>query len=155
MPKERKDKHFIHKPSYPGGPQALKKFISEHLTYPEEAAAAGIKGTVTVDYTINYKGNVIDTKIISGLGYGCDEEATRLVKLLKFDVPKQRARRIRFHKTINIHFRAPARKKTTRQKSGPVSKANTTVHYQISPKSTEKGSPKENGSGGYSYTIEF
>lgn len=153
MYKERKDKHFIHKPSYPGGPQALKQFIGEHLKYPEEAAGENIKGTVTVDYTIDYQGNVVDAKIISGLGYGCDEEAVRLVKLLKFDVPKQRARRIQFHKTINIHFRPPAVKKAPAKRSA--SKKEMVVQYQVIPKPAKENAPDKKSGGGYSYTVEF
>ena len=152
MHKERKDKHFIHKPVYPGGPQAMKKFISEQLVYPESAKETRVKGTVTIDYTIDYKGNVIETKIISSLGYGCDEEAERLVKLLKFDVPKQRARKIRFHKTINIHFRPPAKKKSPAKK---ISNTGQVIQYQVTTKPKAKEEPKKKDGGGYTYTVQF
>lgn len=148
MQREKKDKHFIHKPVYPGGRQAMKKFIAEQLTYPEEARAEQIKGTVTIDYTIDYKGNVIDAKVISGLGYGCDEEAVRVVKLLQFNVPKQRARRIQFHKTINIHFRPPAERKTPQE-------ARQTVQYHVTTKPKQEEGKKDKGGEGYTYTVNF
>lgn len=155
MAKEKKDKHFIHQPVYPGGPQALKKFIGEQLVYPEEAKEPRIKGTVTIDYTIDYRGNVIKIKIISSLGYGCDEEAARLVKLLKFDVPKHRAGRIRFHKTINIHFRPPVKKKVSAKPTSIATKAGQVIQYQITPKPKAKEEPKKKDSGGYTYTVQF
>jgi protein TonB len=155
MYKEKKDKHFIHKPVYPGGPQAMKKFIGEHLVYPESAKETRIKGTVTIDYTIDYKGNVIETKIISSLGYGCDEEAERLVKLLKFDVPKQRARKIRFHKTINIHFRPPAKKKTPVKRAAPDANTEQVIQYQIIPTPKTKEETTKKDDGGYTYTVQF
>ena len=107
MKKESKDKHFIKKPIYEGGPTALSLFIKNNLKYPDEAKTNKIEGTVIVKYTINYKGDVIDTKTIKGLGYGCNEEAIRLTKLLKFKIPKTRNIKIQFHKSIQIHFRLP------------------------------------------------
>ena len=115
MKKEAKDKHFIKKPIYEGGPKAMKKFIGENLRYPKEALENKIQGTVYVRYDIDRKGNVFDAKVIKGIGYGCDEEAMRLAKLLKFRVPKTRGVRVTFHKNIQIHFRLP--KKTPAPKT--------------------------------------
>lgn len=105
MKKEKKPEQFITKPIYPGGFDALKKFVSEQLVYPEEALAHKIQGTVKVAYDIDHKGKVIKTKVIKSVGYGCDEEALRIVRLLKFKVKNPRRGKIVYHKTINIHFR--------------------------------------------------
>lgn len=107
MRKEAKDKEFIKKPVYKGGPKALKKFIGENLHYPKEALEKKVEGTVYVNYDIDHKGQVTAARVIKGLGHGCDEEAVRLVKLLKFEVPKNRGVRVVFHKNIQIHFRLP------------------------------------------------
>ena len=107
MRKERKDKHFIKKPTYPGGPSAFRKFIRENLKYPKEALEQKIEGTVNLSIDIDYKGKVTDAHIISSLGYGCDEEAMRICKLLKYEVPKHRGVKVLFHKKIGIHFKLP------------------------------------------------
>ena len=107
MAKERKEKHFINKPIYEGGIAAMKQFIALNKIYPDTAQKAGIEGTVVLRYSINHKGIVTDAKVISGVGGGCDEEAIRLVKLLKFKVAKNRGVRATFHKDIKIHFRKP------------------------------------------------
>ncbi|HFA49244.1 MAG TPA: energy transducer TonB, partial [Bacteroidetes bacterium] len=112
MKKEAKNKHFIKKPIYEGGPKAMKKLIGENMRYPKEALKNKIQGTVYVKYDIDYKGKVIDAKVIKGIGHGCDEEAIRLAKLLEFSVPKNRGVRVIFHKNIQIHFRLPKKKKT-------------------------------------------
>lgn len=146
MKKKRKDRHFIKKPTYPGGPKALKIFISTHLKYPEEAREKNIKGTVTLRYTIDQHGRVVDAKIISGLGHGCDEEAIRVVKMLRFDVPKNPLR-VLFQKTIHIHFH-PQR---------PAS-VTTSIRYQITPSGIPEGTPgtkDTEGENGYTYTIEW
>lgn len=113
MQKEKKDKHFIKKPVFPGGHEALKKFIRDNMRYPKEAVKNRIEGTVSLKYTINHQGKVIEAKVIKGLGHGCDEEAIRLAKLLKFDVPKTRNLKVQFHKDLHVHFRLPKARKTS------------------------------------------
>ena len=107
MKKERKDKHFIKKPVYPGGLKLMRSFITENLRYPKKAIEHKKEGTVRLKYDIDYKGNVTEVYVLSSVGYGCDEEAIRLVKLLKFHVEKTRKMRVVFHKTIQINFRLP------------------------------------------------
>ena len=149
MKKEKKDKDFLHKPVYPGGIKAIRKFIKENLAYPAEAKEQGIAGTVHLKYTIDHRGKVIEAKVISGLGHGCDEEAIRLVKLLQFEVAKNRKRRVLFHKKIQIHFRL---QKAQKKESPPA----PTVNYTYLPqeKTTEEV-PKKNSSSGYTYTINW
>lgn len=107
MKKELKDKHFIRKPVYPGGTKAMQEFLKMNKKYPAKALELKTEGTVTIRYTIDYQGNVINTSVISGVGSGCDEEAQRIVSLLKFEVPKTRKLKVQYHKTIHIHFRLP------------------------------------------------
>ncbi len=103
--KQKKAKHFIKKPAYRGGLPAMRQFIKEHLQYPPLALEQQIEGTVYLSYLLNYKGVVLSTKVIHRLGYGCDEEAERLVNLLKFKVPVNRGVKVKFRKSIQIHFR--------------------------------------------------
>lgn len=66
-------------PEFPGGIIALQKYILEHLTYPEEAKESNIQGTVYITFTVLKSGKITDTKILKGLGYGCDEEAIKII----------------------------------------------------------------------------
>ena len=151
MAKEKKDKHFIKQPVYVGGPSALKKFISENIRYPKEAADNDIEGTVVVRYEINHKGVVTGGKIISGLGYGCNEEAKRLVKLLKFQVSKQRGIKIKYHKTIKIFFRKP--------KVPKAKKVENKISYTLTPEKKASGEaaqvPSKKPGTSYNYTINL
>ena len=155
MKKERKDHQFIKKPYYEGGITAMKDFIKTNLSYPSTALHQKVEGTVYVRYTINYKGKVIDARIIAGIGYGCDEEALRLVKLLEFIVPKNRNLKAVFHKDLQIHFRLPkAQPKSVRTPpSTPLTiQYNYTTRKQKLKKTIEK--KKESG-GSYDITIHF
>ena len=115
MKRTKKDKHFIKKPIYEGGPLALRQFITKNLRYPKEALQEKIEGTVVIRYSINYKGKVVASKIISGLGGGFDVEAKRLVHLLVFTAPRNRGIKALFHKDLQIHFKLPVEQKTTIQ----------------------------------------
>jgi len=150
MAKEKKDNHFIKKPYYEGGITAFRQFIKDNLKYPKDALKEKVKGTVLVRYDIDYTGKVTDAKVLKGIGHGCDKEAIRLVKLLKFKVPKgPRKLRVAFHKETKIHFRLP--KEKVKKPSVPVSKnsGQMTLSYTIKPKGGKAKTVKKS----YNYTI--
>lgn len=124
MKKELKDKHFLKKPEYPGGMKSMQAFLAKNKIYPSDALENKIEGTVTVRYTIDFKGNVIQTKVLAGIGFGCDEEAERIVSLLKFNVPKSRKLKVQYQKTVHIHFRLPEEKPQD----------STTISYTFQPR---------------------
>ncbi len=112
----------------------MKKFIGENLRYPAEALENKIEGTVFV--------NVVDARVMTGLGYGCDEEALRLTKMLKFKVEKPRGLRVLYHKNIQIHFRLQEVQQLTAQ-----------VQYNYVPSPKKESEPEQKYSGGYTITI--
>lgn len=130
MSREKKDKDFVHRAYYEGGSEALKKFVSENLKYPEKARNEGIQGTVKLRFEVDYKGKVHHVKVISGIGYGCDEEAIRIASLLEYKVPKTFKLKVGFQKKLNIHFRL--------KKEVKKPKITTTQYiYQVTSKNTE------------------
>lgn len=108
MAKRPKDpRQFIRAPGYEGGNEALDAFIKQNLSYPEEALKKRIEGVVKVEFDLNHKGKVVKTGTKSNLGHGCEEEAIRIVKLLRYSTLKHHGVKVTFHKTINIVFRLP------------------------------------------------
>ena len=94
----------------------MKQYVTDNLRYPTEALAQKMEGTVTVRLEIDHKGDVVEAKTIGhALGLGCDEEAIRLVKSMKFKVEKPRGLRVVYHKTMQIHFRLPTATEQTSQ----------------------------------------
>ena len=139
MKKPIHPKKFLPTLTYEGGDKKLFQFITNHLKYPPEAIENKIEGTVIVKYEINYKGHITQTKVISGIGYGCDEEAERVVRLLEFKVSKSRDLKFKFYKTIQIHFKLP---------NTPIEQSiQTTYTYTIEPSKTTNEPPS------YHYTI--
>ena len=102
-----KSKHFITKAQYPGGAEALRKFIKNNLRYHKEALMHKVEGSVFLRYEVNEKGKVHSISIINGLGYGCDEEAERLIRLLKYSQVKNRGMKVNTKFKFTIHFKLP------------------------------------------------
>jgi periplasmic protein TonB len=65
-------------PSMPG----LSKFLSDNLNYPYDARENRVSGKVAVNFIVDEEGRIIETKIIHSVGFGCDEEALRVIKLM-------------------------------------------------------------------------
>ncbi len=72
-------------PEFKGGQDAMNKFLAENLKYPAAARESAIQGKVIVRVQLDEKGKIIQSEIGNGLGAGCDEEALRVVRLMKFN----------------------------------------------------------------------
>lgn len=70
-------------PEYIDGAKAMKNFLILNVIYPEAAKLAGISGTVYVEFTVEANGDITNIKVVRGIGGGCDEEAVRVVALMK------------------------------------------------------------------------
>ncbi|NNM15687.1 MAG: energy transducer TonB [Bacteroidia bacterium] len=103
----KKEEKFIKAPNYPGGMKALSLFIKRNLCYPKDAIENKVEGTVVITIDIDKHGKVIRGRVKHGLGSGCDEEALRVCKLLKFESVKNRGVKVTFHRTLNIPFKLP------------------------------------------------
>ncbi|MCP4553592.1 MAG: energy transducer TonB [Bacteroidetes bacterium] len=69
-------------PTFPGGRETLTWFISRFITYPEEAQKNEVTGVVKVRFLVDLDGSIKNISVLEGIGYGCDEEAIRVMSLL-------------------------------------------------------------------------
>ncbi|MCX6269464.1 MAG: energy transducer TonB [Bacteroidetes bacterium] len=95
-------------PKYAGGSEAFREFIAANLHYPEDALESGVEGTVIIEYDVHDNGLVQHPRILKGIGHGCDEEAMRLVAMLRFEKVKNRGLRVKMTTKTTIHFKLPA-----------------------------------------------
>jgi protein TonB len=96
------------KPLYPGGQDAMLKFLGDNLKYPKIAKEAGILGVVIVQFIIEKDGTVGEVKIVRGLGGGCNEEAIRVVSMMpKWTPGRQRGKAVKvtFHIPLKFSLR--------------------------------------------------
>ena len=143
--KKQKEKKFIALPQYPGGAKAFKQFIRNNLKYPEVALREKVEGKVYVTFKVNNLGKVIDAEIRNGLGYGCDEEALRIVKMLVYEKAKNRGVRVTATMRTTINFRLPKKKPSLN------------ITYSTPKEQPEKNKTKEKASKPivYNYTIQI
>ncbi|UKJ06408.1 energy transducer TonB [Solitalea lacus] len=98
---------FVHAeemPEYEGGFQKMFKFIGRNLRYPNMAVENDIEGAVTVQFVVDKDGNVYNASVLKGIGGGCDEEAVRVVKLLKFKPGRQNGQPVKVQFSLPIRF---------------------------------------------------
>lgn len=142
MKKQKKEKDFWHLPMYPGGNEAFREFIRTNLKYPKQALEQKIQGKVYVSYEVNDNGEVLTATVTKGIGYGCDEEALRIVKMLKYDKVKNRGVRLKSTVKTHIEFKLTEVKQSIN------------ISYIPAKKPDDAVPPKKEGEG-YSYTIKF
>lgn len=70
------------KTMYPGGEEALFKFLRDNIKYPEEASKNNIGGCVVVQFIVEADGSVSNIKIVSSVHPALDAEALRVVSLM-------------------------------------------------------------------------
>ena len=76
------------KPQFPGGDDALMKYIQSHINYPPMAAENMIEGRVIVQFLVDKTtGKVGEVKVVRSANEYLDKEATRLVKSLRNFTP--------------------------------------------------------------------
>ena len=107
MPDHHNKKRFLNLPKYNGGSEAFRKFISDNLHYPEAALEALVGGTVIIEFDILDNGIVQNPRVMKGIGHGCDEEAMRVVGMLRYEKVKNRGVRVKMTSKTNINFRLP------------------------------------------------
>jgi TonB family protein len=77
----------MYPPIYGEGPFAFGELLRDKLKYPNTARKANINGLVSVSFLINTDGTSEDFNVVKGLGYGCDEEAIRVLKMMGLWIP--------------------------------------------------------------------
>ena len=70
--------------SFPGGEEAMWKFLSERVEYPTSVEA---EGTVYVEFDIAVDGAISNARIIKGVNGSLDREAKRVVSAFPNWIP--------------------------------------------------------------------
>ena len=87
-------------PEIKGGLKTLQKKIR----YPLQAKSLGVQGVVYVQFIVNEEGKVEKPIIIKKLGAGCDEEALRVLKKVKFTPGYDKGKAVKVRFTLPVRF---------------------------------------------------
>lgn len=93
-------------PVFKGGVNELYKFLAMNIRYPVEASRRGVTGRVMLSFVVCEDGSMCDYKVENRVGFGLDEEALRVVKLMngKWDPGTMRGQKVRVKYNVPINF---------------------------------------------------
>ena len=79
-------------------------WVQNQIVYPEMARRAGIEGRVVTQFVVDKKGDIIQPRVVRGIGGGADEEALRVTKLAKFEPGLQQGMPVCVQYSLPITF---------------------------------------------------
>ncbi|MBN1820530.1 MAG: M56 family metallopeptidase [Prolixibacteraceae bacterium] len=92
-------------PRFPGGENAMRKYISNTIQYPEDAVSENIQGRVFVSFIIAKDGYVKNASVAEGVYPSLDKEALRVINSLPEWRPgKQEGKKVNVSYTVPINF---------------------------------------------------
>ncbi len=93
------------KPAYPGGDNAMMKYLKSTIKYPVRAKEEGIKGTVYMRFVVEKDGSVTDVEVAKGVNPLLDAEAKRVVSSMQKWAPgKQNGTNVAVQYTLPVKF---------------------------------------------------
>ncbi len=96
-------KNYAEFPEFKDGIKGLLEFIEANLVYPQSAIDDTIEGRVLIGFLVDTLGNTSDHKVLKGVRGDIDNEALRIVRLIKFDKPAYNWK----NEPIEIEFMLP------------------------------------------------
>lgn len=93
-------------PEFPGGVEALYKYLAENIKYPEKAKNNKVEGRVYITFVIEKDGSVSDAKVLRSVNEELDAEALRVINAMpKWKPGTQRGVPVRVQYNIPIYFK--------------------------------------------------
>jgi periplasmic protein TonB len=93
-------------PQFPGGNDALFKYLKRHLVYPSIASDNRVEGTVFIQFVINNLGQVTNVEVLRGFDESCENAALRVIRSMPNWLPgKQNGTAVNVRMTIPVKFR--------------------------------------------------
>ena len=93
-------------PEFPGGMEAMIKFLSENVKYPAQAVKDKIEGRVLVQFIVEKTGQIGEVKVARSVSEELDAEAVRVVKSMpNFTPGRQDGKAVAVWYTLPISFK--------------------------------------------------
>jgi TonB family protein len=93
-------------PSFPGGLDALNKYLSLNTIYPQKPHDKQISGKVSVKFIVDKSGKIRDVTIIKSVDKELDAEAKRVIKSMPIWVPgKLKGEPVNVQMMLPINFK--------------------------------------------------
>lgn len=94
------------KPEFPGGEQALYKWLRDNVHYPTIAAEEGVSGRVIVEFVVSKTGAIENVRVLRGRHQALDKEAVRVVKAMpKWNPGRNNGQAVKVTYTLPVTFK--------------------------------------------------
>jgi TonB family protein len=104
-------------PQFPGGMEALMRFVSDNIRYPKEAQESAIMGRVICQFVITKDGSIENVEVIHRVDPLLDAEAVRVLQLMpKWTPGKQRGQEVNVQFTIPVIFKLESTESTVEER---------------------------------------
>lgn len=95
-----------HQPEFPGGKEALMKYLADNLKYPVDAQQKGLDGRVICNFVVEKDGSISDVEVVRGAAPSLDKEAVRAIETMpKWNPGKQNGQVVRVRYTLPVIFK--------------------------------------------------
>lgn len=104
-PSDRSIYSFVDVPAqFPGGVEAMQKYLATSIVYPKEAIEMGLEGRCYLTFVVTDKGEITNIRVRKGVTDcpECDQEAIRVVKAMPNWIPG-----VLNGKNVNSYFALP------------------------------------------------
>lgn len=93
-------------PMFPGGDEALMKYLGKNIKYTRMAQDRGVQGTCVIEFVVNKDGSVVDPVVLKKLDPDLDNNALEVVKKMpKWQPGLQRGKPVRVKYRLPVAFR--------------------------------------------------
>lgn len=95
-------------PLFPGGHDALVKYIDSQIQYPANAIANRVQGRVIVKFIVKRTGEVGTVTVVRSIDKDLDDEAVRIIKSLpKFTPGRKNGQAVPVWYVVHVAFKLP------------------------------------------------
>lgn len=99
--------NFVTKmPEYQDGQKGMLSYFIENMRYPLAAYLNGVSTTAYVNFVVETDGTVSNVTVLKPIGYGCDQEAVRLVSGMTGWIPGElNGKKVRVRSNSPVYFK--------------------------------------------------
>jgi periplasmic protein TonB len=91
---------------YPKGDVAFQEYFNLNLKYTQAAYDKRLYGSVMVSFNVLADSTVTEVTVLSGLGYGVDEEIVKMITQMKFAPAVSNGVVVRSNMIVSINVKA-------------------------------------------------
>jgi len=91
-------------PEFPGGENALFRYLAENIKYTREAREINLQGTVHVSFVVWKDGSIRDVKLLRDIGAGLDEKVLQVIQSMPNWIPGSQG-----GKAVNVEYVIPVK----------------------------------------------